>query len=168
MHPYASLKPEHVCPQPKVVLGSSGQDQQAQFFFIVSFYSPGRERSGPEPLLICLRNLLGDYSKLHIGPRFCPIQNLAAPKAAGRSFPSADRKGPAERHPDFTRTQSNRSRCGDVPTNLPCGEGSTCLGQGILKCPMPAGQAVHDRLDTIVITSCPETSALITLIFILL
>lgn len=65
------------------------------------------------------------------------------------------------------RTHSNRSRSGDVPTNLSCGKGSTCPWQGISKCPMPAGMAGHDRVNTIVITSCPETSALITLIFIL-
>ena len=129
--------------------------------------APGRERSGPEPVLICLRNLVGDYSKLHIRPPFFTLQYLAAPVVVGRGFPSAEGKGPVEIHPDFMRTQSNRSCSGDVPTNLSCGEGSTCLGQGISKCPMPAGKAVHDRVNTIVITSCPETPALITLIFIL-
>lgn len=85
----------------------------------------------------------------------------------GEGFLLPRGRGPVELHPGFMRTQSNRSRSGDVPTNLSCGKGSTCPGQGISKCPMPAGMAVHDRVNTIVITSCPETSALITLIFIL-
>lgn len=61
---------------------------------------------------------------------FAPF-SLLQPPAAGGGFPSADGQGLTELHPDFMRTRSNRSRCGDVPTNLSCGEGATCLGQGM-------------------------------------
>lgn len=86
---------------------------------------------------------------------------------AGNSFPSLDGKELIELHVAFKRTHSNRSGFRDVPTNLSYGEGSTCLRKGISQHPMPAEKALHDRVNTIVITSCSETSALITLIFIL-
>lgn len=122
---------EYVCPQPSAVLGSTGHDMQASCFVfsIVSlWFSWQREIQARQPL-ICGRNLIAGYSTPHMGPRVLPHSVSCSPPAAGGGFPSADGKGLTELHPDFMRTRSNRSRCGDVPTNLSCGEGATCLGQ---------------------------------------
>lgn len=116
---------------------SPAQSSLAQFWVglagLIFFYclptAPGRERSGPEPLLICVRDFKGGYFKSHTRPCFALV-SLTAPWWLDETFfLLMGGKGPTELHPDFMRTHSNRSRCGDVLTNLACGEGSTCLGR---------------------------------------
>lgn len=104
-------------------------------FLLSPSTAPGRKGSGPEPLLIHLRNLKEGYFKSHIRPPwFVPLSTWQPPSSpppvtGWMNLSFCGWEGAIEVHPGFMRTQSNRSLCGDVPINLSCGKVSTGLGR---------------------------------------